>query len=590
MMRAKPTRKAAQKRILKMPRLFDALYAAGHKPFDLTIERLVALLRVALAAFCLIEFATIPGLQPRDTLLFELILTAYALFGLSVALLPIIGRFRTGWQLPVHIIDIGVVSILMYFLETLSPTFFILYVFVLLSATFRWNWLGALWTTVALLALQIVLFFSIGTAPTQFFIQCAFLCLIGGMFAFFGASRERITERFTQIASWPSSRPQSYTDIDYRWLDASLAYIATVLQVPRVIVLWEIAQEPFAFAALFADGKCQQDRTTTDFFRDLVPVELEGVTFATEAARSKECLTSKGTKRYPDPIVSQYVQDRFAIKSVCSAPFLGDFCKGRVFMLDRSEWGEDDLTLAQFVASRLRIELEYYALSVRLEETAASRQRMRLARDLHDGVLQTLAAAGLQLKMIASPSEHKVRAEIENVRKLLLRAQQNIRAFVDGRQPSQPQQHLNLHDGVQREIGEIKRQWGCSVLLSVTPQDATVPMELIRQIEFLLAEASANAVRHGKASRINVAIERTLNCVQLRIADNGLGLKGRAGNYSQTELAALGIGPQSIVNRISELGGTLSFSSSPKGVELCIELPFNEPAALTTGDTAYASG
>ena len=78
------------------------------------------------------------------------------------------------------------------------------------------------------------------------------------MFVFFGVSRERSAERLTQIADWPNNRLQSYTDIDdHHWLDASLSHIATVLQVPRVLVLWEIAQEPYCFSALFADGKCQ---------------------------------------------------------------------------------------------------------------------------------------------------------------------------------------------------------------------------------------------------------------------------------------------------------------------------------------------
>src|SRR5438874_7448674 len=124
----------------KMNRFADTLYAAGHKSFDLPIERLVALLRIALTCFCFVVISNLSGpqLQDRDPL--EVILITYALFGVGVALLPTIGKFQTGWQLPVHVIDVGVVSILMYFIETVSPAFLILYVFVLLSATYRWNW------------------------------------------------------------------------------------------------------------------------------------------------------------------------------------------------------------------------------------------------------------------------------------------------------------------------------------------------------------------------------------------------------------------------------------------------------------------
>jgi signal transduction histidine kinase len=573
-----------------MPQMLDALYAAGHKPFDLAIERLIALLRVSLTLFCLVDVVTAPGPQLHDQTIFELILVAYTVFGLIVAWLPIIGRHRTGWQLPVHIIDIGVISYLIYFLRDLSSAFFILYVFVLLSATFRWNWRGAIWTTVLVFALQVILFFTTGIV-TQFLIQCAFLFIIGGMFAFFGVGRERSADRLNQIAAWPSIKAQSYTDIDNRWLDASLTHIATVLQVPRILIVWEIAQEPFVFVTLFANGECQQDRVTADVFGNLVSVELQDAAFASEAVESKECFTSTGITHLVDQIIDKTVQTKFKISSVCSAPFSGDNCKGRLFLLDRSNWGPDYLTMAEIIAARLCLELEYYAICVRLEEDAASRERIRLLRDLHDGSLQSLAAAALQLKMIASHSEGKIQDEIDSVRRLILGEQRRIRAFVDGRQPSPPQKPIKLNSAMQREIKKIEQQWGCRVILqSITPQDATVPDEIIHQIEFLAAEAVANAVQHGNASLVNIAIERTPNHVQLRIADNGSGLPGTLGTYSEAELLAQGIGPQSISKRIAELRGTLSLLSSRKGVELFIELPVNDQAAHKISDRAHAFG
>ena len=566
--------------------LFKSLYAAGHRSFDLPIERLMALLRVALTLFCLTALITASEPQSKYTAQFELILAVYALFGLGVALLPTIGRLRTGWQLPAHLIDIGVISILMFFLQRLSAFFSILYVFALLSATIRWNWRGALWTTIALLALQVLMFVAIGAA-VQFLVNCAFLLMIGGMFAFFGVSREHSAERLSQIAAWPRFRTRPYTDISAHWLDASLTHIATVLAVPRVLIVWEISEEPYTFFSLLADGKCRQDRSATDILGNLVSVELKG-TFAADVVNSKECLTFEGTK-YVDSIVDKSFQSRFLISGVCSAPFSGDNCKGRLFLLDRSDWRQVDLTLAEVVASRLSIELEYYALCVVLEETAASRERIRFARDLHDGILQSLAAAALQLKMIASHSEEKIGEQIENVRRLVLSEQRRIRAFVDARQPTPQEQLINLHDAVQREIQAIESKWGCRVVLqSVTPQDATIPSELIRQIEFLLGEAVANAVQHGNASLINIAIERTPSHVQLRIVDNGVGLAGTIGTYSQAELAALGIGPESVSKRITELRGTLSLSSSRNGVVLWIDLACGDQVAIKTEYKAHA--
>ena len=195
----------------------------------------------------------------------------------------------------------------------------------------------------------------------------------------------------------------------------------------------------------------------------------------------------------------------------------------------------------------------------------------------------------MQLSSIASGQQ--VKHKLEGVRELLLGEQQRIRAFIEGRQPSPRHEYLNLHDEIKREMERIERRWGCNVLLSITPQDAAVPLELMRQIELLLAEATANAVQHGSASHINIAVESVSNNIRLRIADNGRGLSGITGTYNQNELAARRIGPQSISKRIAELGGTLSLSSSSKGVELCIELPCNDRTVQkTVNEQEYSLG
>jgi signal transduction histidine kinase len=567
----------------------NTLYAAGHKSFDLPIERLVALLRVALTFFCFFVISTLSGPQLQYRQPLQAILITYALFGLGVALLPMIGNFRTGWQLPVHIVDVGVVSILMYYVETVSAAFLILYVFVLMSATFRWNWRGALWTTAALPILQLI--YSLNNPlTTEFLIQCSFLFIIGGVFVFFGVSRERSAESLTQIANWPNNRLQSYANVDDRWLDASLAHIATVFQVPRVLALWEIGQEPYCFSALFAHGKCQKERTATSALDHTVCTEIGGLAFAADATEPNACLTLQGVKHLGDPVINESIRTRFEIASVCSAAFSSDHCKGRVFILDRSHWRDDDLTLAEIVASRLHLELEYYTISNELKETAASRERIRVARDLHDGVLQTLTGVALQLSAIASPMSEDVKQKLDGVRELLLGEQQRIREFVEGRQLSLRNEYLDLHDEMRREVARIERQWGCTAVLSAPPENTAISLKMLRQLQFLVAEAAANAVQHGKASHIDFAIEQAAKNVRLRIADNGHGLPAVTGTYTRDELVARTIGPRSIAKRVAELNGTLALSTSSDGVELCIELPGNGQVARDIHEQAYSLG
>jgi signal transduction histidine kinase len=184
----------------------------------------------------------------------------------------------------------------------------------------------------------------------------------------------------------------------------------------------------------------------------------------------------------------------------------------------------------------------------------------------------------LQLSSATSYSGQELKHKLGGIKELLLTEQQRIRAFVEEHELSPRHQHPPLLDQIKRETERIERRWGCDVMLSVTPQDATVPVLLTHQIELLLAESAANAVQHGAASRINVAVESASNTIQLRITDNGRGLPGAKGTYDQSELAARHIGPRSISKRVAELGGTLSLSTSSTGVALCIELPSGRTA------------
>ena len=515
---------------------------------------------------------------------------AYAVFAVVIAWLPLFAKVRTGWQLPVHLIDVGVISYLMYFLQSPSILIFILYVFVLLSATYRWNWRGALWTTIFVFALEIILFLTRSTA-VQFIVQSSFLFIVGGMFAFFGVGRERSGDRLDQIATWRSLRAKSLSEIHDGWLDASLAHVASVMQIPRLLVVWEIAQEPFVFTVLFENGKSEYDRTPADAFGNLVSVDLQDATFASEAIESNECFSTKTIPQFLDPIIEKSLQSKFKISSVCSAPFSGEICKGRVFLLDRSNWDQDYLTLADIIAARLCIELEYYAICLQVEEGAAIRERIRLSRDLHDGILQSLAAVALQLKIISSNANEKIQDDLDSVRRLISSEQRHIRKFVDGRLLLHSRRPIKLRDVLSRKIRMIENQWRCSVnLQSITPLDAMISNHVTAQIGFPITEAVSNAVQHGNASLINIAIRVTLNRVELRIVDNGHGLPGTLGIYNQAELSTLNIGPQSIVTRITELGGTLSLVSSRNGVERLIAFPCDGNASNESSYKAHAFG
>ena len=100
-------------------------------------------------------------------------------------------------------------------------------------------------------------------------------------------------------------------------------------------------------------------------------------------------------------------------------------------MLDFKQWHEDHIVLAEIIAARIGTELEEDLLRSEVGRASAERERGRLGRDLHDGVLQGLAAASIQLKIASDQLPPQARLQMKAIRSLLSAEAQRIRGFVE---------------------------------------------------------------------------------------------------------------------------------------------------------------
>jgi signal transduction histidine kinase len=208
------------------------------------------------------------------------------------------------------------------------------------------------------------------------------------------------------------------------------------------------------------------------------------------------------------------------------------------------------------------------------EEAIALRERIRLSRDVHDGVLQSLTAAALQLNLVDRTPDKDRKFRLDLVKRLLASEQRRIREFVDEIFAKPVVEKCSiLGSDLQRQLEETAQYWNCKTSLSVVPPDTTVPSALANQLVLLLAEAVANAVRHGGASNIDVMIEKAEGSLVLNVRDNGKGFHGEPIEETRRELVMAGTGAASVHERVCALGGSLTLSSSPTGAELAIRFP-----------------
>jgi len=244
----------------------------------------------------------------------------------------------------------------------------------------------------------------------------------------------------------------------------------------------------------------------------------------------------------------------------------------------------DDLMLGEIVAREEVARMDQFYLLRQLQETAAREERIRLARDLHDGLLQSLAGAIWQLdtvRLLLEQDPRRAQERLLDVQRLLAAQQRDLRFFIgELRQAPFNLPKLGSTPTVLLdELGEqIERQWGLRVDVRIEGLEVRIPGELAHEIYQIVHEALVNAARHSDASVVQVQLRVESQHVDIAVADNGRGFPFR-GHYDDATLIARNLGPVTLKERVASLGGSLAIDSTEVGACLHITLPFMRPGA-----------
>lgn len=199
-----------------------------------------------------------------------------------------------------------------------------------------------------------------------------------------------------------------------------------------------------------------------------------------------------------------------------------------------------------------------------------AQERERLSRELHDGALQSIYAAGLLLRAVerdAGSHASEPDARITQSMELLDYAVTDLRAQIGALQ-SLPT-GLDLASGLDGLIGKRHLRSFLDVGLQVDLDDGVVPTP--RRVAHVLAvanEALSNVVRHAGATRVTVQARHVDGTLRLEIADNGRGVR---------DGAKAGSGLTNMRERARLLGGSLSIRYDEGiGTTVLMEVPWPE--------------
>jgi signal transduction histidine kinase len=249
---------------------------------------------------------------------------------------------------------------------------------------------------------------------------------------------------------------------------------------------------------------------------------------------------------------------------------------------------EDRTVILEGAGRQVMAEVNRFFSKERVEQAAMQDERLRLARELHDGVLQALAGAALQLEAMSRLIEidpDAARTRVQEIEKLIGEEQRELREWIRKLQPAAPPSIATGSDlaaALEKLRQRTEWQWGVRVELSVDTR-GTVPRILGDEIYRLVQEALTNAGRHARATRVRVIVKLPPGgeAVQITIADDGCGFPFR-GRYDLAKLSEKQVGPRSLRERVKGLRGSLVLTSELSGSQIDINLPTDQPPPRRT--------
>ncbi|MBI4891678.1 MAG: sensor histidine kinase [Acidobacteria bacterium] len=215
-----------------------------------------------------------------------------------------------------------------------------------------------------------------------------------------------------------------------------------------------------------------------------------------------------------------------------------------------------------------------------IREAAAQQERHRLARELHDSIKQQIfvvqtAAATAQARFGAD--ETGTREALDQVRSAAREAMAEMEALLDSLRAA-PLVMAGLADALKQQCEALAIRTGAEVEFrpGALPQDAALPPGTAQAVYRVAQEALANAGRHARARRVEVALERIGAGLRLRVCDDGSGF--------DVNSAPRGMGLGNMRARAGEMEGTLELTSTPgRGTVVELRIPGVEDDADMMG-------
>jgi signal transduction histidine kinase len=262
--------------------------------------------------------------------------------------------------------------------------------------------------------------------------------------------------------------------------------------------------------------------------------QLEGTRYVREGTLSDLVMESGEPVRLADAEATDlvggrtiYLAGRVQVGPVMVLPLIGRkevrgslvVCRGR----GRAPFSQADMEMATTFSNHASTALELAEARRDQERVLLLEDRARIARDLHDHVIQQLFAAGLMVQATAAHLEgERDVATLSDVVTSLDEAIKQIRISIFQLQPAAS---TGIRSAVLDVVGEVRPALGFDPRLDLDgPLDSLSTDDLVRDVTAVVREALTNVAKHARATAVQLSVHATTAQLTVTISDNGRGI------------------------------------------------------------------
>ncbi len=254
-------------------------------------------------------------------------------------------------------------------------------------------------------------------------------------------------------------------------------------------------------------------------------------------------------------------------------------CLGNLYLTNKI--GAEEFTVAdenqiEWLASHAAIAIENARLYEEVQRLTVIEERQRIGMDLHDGVIQSIYAVGLQLEFIRALIEDgetmQARDRMSTAIDALNNTIRDIRSYILDLRPHSFQGN-DLNEGLRRLAADFKANSLVATELQLSAEANSFLSPESRMALFQITqEALANVAKHARATKVLVRFSPGAEGVVLEIRDNGRGLP------PDGAVKRMGHGLTNMVQRAQTIGAEFNVASEPgKGTRIQLRLPRRAP-------------